>query len=300
MRNLSTVHPRGWVIAASVFALTLLVPGAGFAAGGSEWPSAGGNLQNTRFQESENTLSVGNVGGLQVKWEFTTGGDVSATPAVDANTVYVPDWAGNLYAVDKQTGAVKWTASIPAATGVVPRQGPRDAGGHRRQGDHRHPGRILFGGGRGKVLAFNKNTGALLWSTQARHAPRGDHHAVGDRVRRPGLRRRVVAGGGARRVRARLRAARSEGSMLALDLDTGRDPLEDATWRRPGYTGNAVWGSSPAIDTKRGQVYIATGQQLRRARTTSRLRRARAGDDPRRSRPACRPTTTSTRSWRST
>jgi polyvinyl alcohol dehydrogenase (cytochrome) len=26
-----------------------------------------------------------------------------------------------------------------------------------------------------------------------------------------------------------------------------------------GYTGNAVWGSSPAIDTKRGQVYIGTG-----------------------------------------
>ena len=26
-----------------------------------------------------------------------------------------------------------------------------------------------------------------------------------------------------------------------------------------GYSGGAVWGSSPAVDTKRGQVYIATG-----------------------------------------
>jgi polyvinyl alcohol dehydrogenase (cytochrome) len=26
-----------------------------------------------------------------------------------------------------------------------------------------------------------------------------------------------------------------------------------------GYSGNAVWGSAPAIDTKRGQIYIATG-----------------------------------------
>jgi polyvinyl alcohol dehydrogenase (cytochrome) len=26
-----------------------------------------------------------------------------------------------------------------------------------------------------------------------------------------------------------------------------------------GYTGVAVWGSSPAIDTKRGQIYVATG-----------------------------------------
>jgi polyvinyl alcohol dehydrogenase (cytochrome) len=27
----------------------------------------------------------------------------------------------------------------------------------------------------------------------------------------------------------------------------------------PGFPGNAVWGSSPAIDSKRGQLYIATG-----------------------------------------
>ena len=53
------------------------------------------------------------VGGLQVKWQVTTAGDVSATPAVDGDTVYAPDWAGNLYAVDRKTGAVKWTASIP-------------------------------------------------------------------------------------------------------------------------------------------------------------------------------------------
>src|SRR4029453_11902744 len=32
------------------------------------------------------------------------------------------------------------------------------------------------------------------------------------------------------------------------------------TWMAPeGYSGNAVWGSSPAIDTRRGSVYIATG-----------------------------------------
>ena len=48
------------------------------------------------------------------------------------------------------------------------------------------------------------------------------------------------------------------GSMLALDLDTGA--ILWKTYTAPtGYTGNAVWGSSPAIDTKRGQLYIATG-----------------------------------------
>ena len=46
--------------------------------------------------------------------------------------------------------------------------------------------------------------------------------------------------------------------MIALDLETGA--ILWKTYTAPeGFTGNAVWGSSPAIDTKRGQVYIATG-----------------------------------------
>ena len=84
--------------AAAVFtvalAILLLLPGVGLASQGSEWNFAGGDRQNTRYQASEHTLSVSNVGGLAVKWALTTAGDVSATPAVDADTVYVPDWAG--------------------------------------------------------------------------------------------------------------------------------------------------------------------------------------------------------------
>ena len=85
---------------------------------GNQWTSAGGDLQNTRSQPSEHKISVDTVDGLTVKWEFTTAGDVSATPAVDANTVYFPDWGGQLYAVDKKTGQLKWQTSIASATGV--------------------------------------------------------------------------------------------------------------------------------------------------------------------------------------
>ena len=95
------------------------------AVGGSDWNSAGGNLQNTRFQASEKTLSVSNVDELEVKWEFTTGGDVSATPAVVGDTVYFPDRAGNLYAVDKWTGQQRWSrASPPPAASRVTTPGP--------------------------------------------------------------------------------------------------------------------------------------------------------------------------------
>src|SRR5512139_382583 len=96
----------------AVVIVGMLTSSLALASQGSEWTSAGGNRQNTRSQGSEHTLSVSNAGALTTKWAFTTGGDVSATPAVDVDTVYFPDWAGNLYAVDKLTGAEKWHVSI--------------------------------------------------------------------------------------------------------------------------------------------------------------------------------------------
>ena len=48
------------------------------------------------------------------------------------------------------------------------------------------------------------------------------------------------------------------GSMLALDVNTGAI-LWKSYMAPEGYSGNAVWGSSPAVDTKRQQIYIATG-----------------------------------------
>ena len=158
----------------------LLLPAAASASGANEWTSAGGDLQNTRNQASENKLSVANVGGLTVKWAFTTGGDVSATPAVDGNTVYVPDWAGNLYAVDKGTGVSKWTASIAAASGVPFDKARATPVVTERQGDRRHAGIIPFGGGRRQGARVRQVHRALLWSTDARLAPGRDHHAVGE------------------------------------------------------------------------------------------------------------------------
>jgi polyvinyl alcohol dehydrogenase (cytochrome) len=48
------------------------------------------------------------------------------------------------------------------------------------------------------------------------------------------------------------------GSMNGVDLKTGK-----VIWQTPmvpkGYTGGAIWSSTPAIDPKRGVVYITTG-----------------------------------------
>jgi polyvinyl alcohol dehydrogenase (cytochrome) len=251
---------RRALAAALAAALTamLLLSTISSASQGSEWNSAGGNRQNTRYQASEHTLSASNVDDLITKWAFTTDGDVSATPAVDADTVYFPDWAGNLYAVDKATGTQKWKASIPAASGVAgdkARATPVVTADKVIVGTQ---GAVLFGGGSGgKMLAFNKATGALVWSTIL------DSHPAAIVTQSATVFDGKVYIGVASQEEALAAFVPGyvlsfKGSMLALDLATGAI-LWKTVMLPDGYTGNAVWGSSPAIDPKRGSVYIATG-----------------------------------------
>ena len=118
-------HPlrRGsmrWMRAARGGSIALVVGGAllggvaGAADGPSHWNSAGGNLQNTRFQANEKTFSVMNVAQLEVKWSFTTGGDVSATPAVDIAELSGPFRVEDGVAASSETG-LALTSSVGEA-----------------------------------------------------------------------------------------------------------------------------------------------------------------------------------------
>jgi polyvinyl alcohol dehydrogenase (cytochrome) len=248
------VKARAGIIALLVVAGSLLVGVGSAAAIGDQWTSAGGNLQNTRFQAGEKSLSVSNVAGLTVKWQFTTGGDVSATPAVDADTVYFPDRAGSLYAVVKATGQQRWSSSIAAASGVpgdYARATPTVAGNKVIIGTQGP-----FGGG-GKVLAFNKDTGALLWRTTL-----DTHPAAVITQSATVFGNRVYVGTSSLEESFALipgyTCCSFRGRMAALDLNTGAIVWE-VRMAPPGFPGNAVWCSSPAIDSKRGQLYVATG-----------------------------------------
>lgn len=226
----------------------------------SGWPSAGQNLGNTRYQDQSGGISVQTVGGLKQKWVFTTGGDVSATPAVDNVAVYFPDWAGNLYAVDRKTGQQIWKASITAASGTPgdkARATPVITGNKIIVGTQ---GNLFapppYGGPGGKLLAFDKTNGNLLWATQL-----DDHYAAIITQSATVHDGRVFVG-----VASMEEALAGvvgfccsfRGSMLALNVDTGAILWKTYTVP-PGYSGSAIWGSAPAVDVKRGQVYVATG-----------------------------------------
>src|SRR3954464_4121133 len=97
----------------------LLIIGALFRTDAATWPTAGQNRDNTRANESERKISPSNVSSLTVKWQYTTAGDVSATPSVDQKAVYFPDWGGKLHSLNRETGSVIWSKSISEYTGVA-------------------------------------------------------------------------------------------------------------------------------------------------------------------------------------
>ena len=190
------------------------------------------------------------------KWVVTTGGDVSATPAVDNEKVYFPDWAGNLYAVDKGSGGVVWQKKILDYTGIP---------GDRARATPAFTDSTLvignqgpFGGG-GAIIAINKANGALLWKTQLESHPSAiitQSATIFDGVVYVGVSslEEAIAAFVPGYICCSFR-----GSMAALDLATGKILWKTYLTPSADFPGNAVWGSSPAIDTKRRSVYIGTG-----------------------------------------
>ena len=244
----------------SVVVAVLLISGTALAGGGSTWVSAGHDLQNTRYQDTESKIGVANVANLAVQWQFTTGGDVSATPAVDGSTVYVPDWAGNFYAIDRKTGNQVWSHKVSDYTGI--------AGDYSRTTPALVDNYLIFGdqggkfGGGAWMMAVNKQTGNLVWKTQVESVafPIVTQSAVIDASGTT-----PIAYVGVASFEEALEAfipnypcCSFRGSILALNANTGQ--ILWKTYTVPsGYSGGSVWGSTPVIDYSRNSLYIDTG-----------------------------------------
>ena len=223
--------------------------------GGPFWRFGGKGLADTRHADAGSRINGTNVATLGVGWAFTTGGDVSATPSVDAQSVYFPDRAGNIYSLDRKTGAVNWSRTVSEYTGApFSRTTPAIQGNRLIFGDQ--GGRAGLGA---SLVAVERATGDVIWTTKV------DDHPLSVVTQSPVIVRDMVFVG----VSSFEETAASvpgypcctfRGSVVALDLMTGQ-----ILWKTymapgiPGYSGAAVWGSTPAVDPARGAVYVTTG-----------------------------------------
>jgi polyvinyl alcohol dehydrogenase (cytochrome) len=262
-------------IVAAATAVGVLQPAAGAIAHTTslpafgQWPVAGQNLSDTHNQAAEYQVSPANVGKLAPKWTLTTNGNMQGTPTVADGVVYVPDQGGTLWAVNASTGKVLWSNPISAYTGIagdLSRTSPAIYGNELISGEGwtiSHPV------GSARIFAADRLTGKPLWTTVV------DTHPTAIITSSPTVYNGVAYVGissseeGAPAFVPGYPCCTFRGAVVALDAGTGR--LLWKTYTVPsnndggdvnvpgGYSGAAVWGSSPAIDPRLGLLYIGTG-----------------------------------------
>src|SRR5216684_6675491 len=266
--KLRAFGPENWSLSTIVLTTLLLSTSALSAQNRSpesrsgQWRIAGQNLSNTWSQPAEHTISPANVSGLTPKWVFTTGGDVSATPTVDGDAVYFPDWGGNLFAVKKDSGQLIWSHKISEYDGVegaISRVSPAVDGNQVIVGDILNSRQVHNGA---NVISVDRQTGVIQWITQVETHPAAI--ITGSPVIFNGM---IYIGVSSSEETLALNPAYPccsfRGSIVALDEKSGAMlwktfDMPDNGGQPGGYSGGAIW-QPPAIDPKRGTLFIGTG-----------------------------------------
>jgi outer membrane protein assembly factor BamB len=125
-----------------------------WAANAGSWPAHNYDLANTRAT-TRTAINSANVSSLKVKWRFplkgvSAFGAFASTPIVLDGTVYFQDLNSNVYAVDRNTGKLRWRHVFNK-----PSIGPNGiAYGWGR----------IYGATETSAFALDGKTGNLLWS----------------------------------------------------------------------------------------------------------------------------------------
>ncbi len=222
----------------------------------------------TRAQSAEATgISAEQMKDLEVAWvaAFPQTPTMRSQPVIVGDTIFVAATdSGRLYALDTNTGCVKWhyVSDMTLRSSLTFAEMARGKGA------------IVMGDAAGKVHAVDAQTGRALWVTDVKM------NSLNRITGAP-----VVHNG---KVLAPISVIESnfppddgyecckgQGAVVALDLASGeklwlgRTINEDAKPTRLGRTGTQQWGpagamvwSTPTIDPKRNLVIIGTGENL--------------------------------------
>jgi quinohemoprotein ethanol dehydrogenase len=254
------------------------------AAGSNEWLSYGHDYSEQHFSQLKE-INDSNAGQLGLSWYFQTEDDpgtVEGSPIEANGTIYFTATWDALYAVDARTGQLKWkwipkvshenfSPMNPNATDRI-RIGPSVCCGPANRGVAIYDGKIYMGTLDGRLIAFDAQTGKIVWQVQS--APMGQDYSITGAPRI--VKGMVVIGnaGGEYAVR---------GYVDAYDAETGKQiwrtytvpgdpskPFEDPFLKRAAKTwkggdwwklggGGAVWNAI-TYDPRTNLVYLGSGQ----------------------------------------
>jgi polyvinyl alcohol dehydrogenase (cytochrome) len=252
------------------------------AVGSVQWNGWGRDLNNTRYQP-EPAIRVVDVPKLALKWAYgyQSAGELGQPTMVDGR-LFLASSSGRIYALDAKTGCTYWTFDAPAPSRTAIAIG--ELGQSRRAAIPKKlkrtlahldvikaPSAAFFGDDSGAVYALDAQKGTLLWRVQV------DTHPSARIVGAPTLyndRLYVAVGSNEEKISANpnYSCCTFRGSIAAIDIATGRvlwksyTVLEVPQPTHPNSAGVQQFGpagaaiaSSPAIDAKRGVLYVGTG-----------------------------------------
>jgi polyvinyl alcohol dehydrogenase (cytochrome) len=228
---------------------------------------AGADLDNSHFIPGDVArLTAADIPRLKLKWAFAYPGAQRARsqPTIAMGTVFVGSQNGSVYALDANSGCVRWKfrASAEVRTAIV-----------LERRDHAANGKAplaFFGDLLGRAYALDSATGTLVWMRRV------DEHSSATITGAP-----VYYGGRVYVPVSSLEEAAAtagyecctfRGSVVALDALTGtqvwkRHTIDQAAspagvtstgTRILAPAGAAVW-NSPTIDPQRRVLYVGTG-----------------------------------------
>ncbi|MBZ5660917.1 MAG: PQQ-binding-like beta-propeller repeat protein [Acidobacteriia bacterium] len=232
------------------------------AASAANWAGWSPDPSNNRYQNAEQAaLGMAQVRHLKLKWAYGFAGDVTsfAAPTVLNGTLFVGSAGGLVQALDAKTGCVHWTfpANGPVRAAILPV----------------HNGSsytLVFGDLIGWVYALDAKSGKLAWKKRLE-----EHEATrltGSAVALNGIVFIPAASweetrstdpqyecctfrGSVTALRVRDGSLVWKSYMVDTPQKTGTNSVGVPQW---GPSGAPIW-SSPTVDTKRGLLYVTTG-----------------------------------------
>ena len=230
--------------------------------------SWGISSDNSRYQSSANTsITADNVDELELAWVFGFEDSESphSYPLITEDTVYIGSDAGILYALERETGCLRWRfqADGDIRTAIVHGRVEHNAVTHTL---------LFFGTFEGSVYALNALSGDQVW--QKEMDPHRFAMVTGTPVFHQG--RLFVPVSSYELMVAAVpfyECCDFRGSVASLDAVSGDEiwrfyTIEDKASVRGNYwfffdklgpSGAPVW-QSPAVDSKRNRLYFATGE----------------------------------------
>lgn len=224
-----------------------------------------GQKNQRYYNQADLKINASNVGDLELSWVFAFPNSSRARvqPTIAGNTLFTASQLGTIYALNRQTGCIRWTFQADAEV--------RSALVIERDSSNQ-PSRLYFSDFNAFVYALDLNTKKLLWKVKIDDHPNatitGTLSQFEDRLYIPVSSTEILESANENYSCCTFRGSmvalnKADGSMVWKTYTIADEPSSQGEnsegTTRMGPSGAPIW-TGVTIDTLRRVLYIGTGE----------------------------------------